>query len=604
MNVSGFWAQYRDELSSDPILVLAVSAAVVALASTPLAFAVLGRLAWFKARRGRIVQRPEFSSIVAGMLLVMGVPAIFAALVIKSRSFDRNRYEFDPNRTWSVLEQGRGFRSVQEADAAVKNEMRRLAQERKDLVNSVKKLDEAMLALRSVAGTTPAVAQRFPAVLQSLAGVRKIVGLDGPQQLSADTTLLVELRAMKATAGAVAASASRVEASMPAPIVTTSTTTASVSRATAPAPGNGLSLAQVQAEVATVPEPQRPIAAMLPMANLPADWSLGKLGERHLETFSADNLYEKIDGRAESFIQYGVKGMAYSFYHPIGDPSGELQLYVFEMGDALKALGKYGSEKPDEFKAVAIGNDGYMSAGSVSFYTGRYYTQIVSTQDAPKFASFALALAERVARLQEPGGAGAPGPSAESTASLTGTGATRQQSSAAATSPAPRSSAPATSPGTAAPAATNAKVDTGEISPAMFFVLLPAKGRQGEAKYVAQDVFGYSFLSDVFMADYKDQDVTWQGFLRPYRDTQEAKKILEKYVAGVEKDGARVKTLTAEGADEMVVSENIGLIDVVFRKGNTLAGANGATSATPAEAFARSLAKSLPATVATIPESK
>ena len=66
----------------------------------------LGRLDWFKARRGRIMQRPEFSSIVAGMMLVMAIPAIFAALVLKSRSFDRNRYEFDPNRTWSVLEQG------------------------------------------------------------------------------------------------------------------------------------------------------------------------------------------------------------------------------------------------------------------------------------------------------------------------------------------------------------------------------------------------------------------------------------------------------------------------------------------------------------------
>ena len=89
------------------------------------------------------------------------------------------------------------------------------------------------------------------------------------------------------------------------------------------------------------------------------------------------------------------------------------------------------------------------------------------------------------------------------------------------------------------------------------------------------------------MADYKEGDVAWQGFLRPYRDAKEAKAVLEKYIAGVKKDGAEVKTITADGADEMVVSNNIGLVDVVFRKGNTLAGANGATSAAPAEAFAR-----------------
>ena len=89
------------------------------------------------------------------------------------------------------------------------------------------------------------------------------------------------------------------------------------------------------------------------MADLPPEWTVGKSGEHHLESFNADNLYEKIDGRAESFIQYGVKGMAYAFYHPTGDPSNELQLYIFEMADPLKALGKYGSEKPDEFKIVA-----------------------------------------------------------------------------------------------------------------------------------------------------------------------------------------------------------------------------------------------------------
>src|SRR5271156_764276 len=116
MSLTRLWSQYRDELMSDPFLILALSAALVALATTPIAFAILGRLEWFKARRGRLLLRPAFSSIVVGMILVMGIPAIFAAMVLKSRSFDKNRYEFDPNKTWSVLEQGRGFSDVKAAD--------------------------------------------------------------------------------------------------------------------------------------------------------------------------------------------------------------------------------------------------------------------------------------------------------------------------------------------------------------------------------------------------------------------------------------------------------------------------------------------------------
>jgi hypothetical protein len=543
MNVTGLWAKYVNEVVDDPLLVLALTAALVATATTPIAFAVLGRMEWFKARRGRVMQRPEFSSIVAGMILVMAIPAIFSALVLKSRYFDKNRYEFDPNKTWSVLEQGRGFASVQEADDAVKREMERLALERKNLVDNVKKLDEAMLALRAVAGTSPAVAQTFPGVLQSLAGVRKTVGLDGPQQLLDFTAPPVELK--NAAAGIPVAPGATIAAAafpLPAPVAATAPTAGT---------GNGLAPAQVEAEIAAVPQPQKAIAAMLPLTDLPPGWTAAKSGTKYIESFNADNLYEKIDGRAESFLQYGVKGMAYTFYHPTGDPSNELQLYVFEMADALKALGKYGSEKPDETKTIPVGDEGYTAAGSTLFHAGKYYTQIVSTQDDPKFAAFALELAKRVAARQKPGGSPAP----------------------------------------AKP--------TAEITPATYFAFLPAAGKQGDNKYVAQDVFGYSFLADVFMADYKEGDVTWQGFLRPYRDDKEAKQGLEKYVASVQQDGAG-RTLPVEGADEMIVSSSIGLFDVVFRKGNTLAGANGATSLEPAEAFARSLAKTLPTEVQAI----
>ncbi|MGO9597292.1 MAG: DUF6599 family protein [Isosphaeraceae bacterium] len=538
MNVTGLWTKYSAELAADPLLVLALTAALVALASTPIAFAVLGRMHWFKARRGRVLQRPAFSSIVVGVLLVMAIPAIFGALVLKSRSFDKNRYEFDPNRTWSVLEQGRGLKDVEEADAAVRAEMQRLALERKNLVENVKKLDQAMLALRAAAGTSPSVAQAFPGVLQALAGVRKSVGVDGPQQLLGDTAVPVDLRSV-----AAAAPAATLPTVAGSPAAATAPASASaVAPELAGGAGGGLPAASVQAELEAVPEPQRTIAAMLPLTDLPADWTPGKSGSRYIEAFSADNLYEKIDGRAESFLQYSVKGMAYTFYHPTGDPSNELQLYIYEMADPLKALGKYGSEKPDEARSIPVGDEGYTAAGSTHFYAGRYYTQIVSTLDDPKFAAFAQELAKRIAARQKPA-------SAE------------------------------------------------PVTPAFYFALLPEKGKQGSPKYVAQDVFGYSFFTDVFMADYKDGNVTWQGFVRPYRDAAEAKRVFETYKSSVQQDGAQVTSITAEGADEMIRSASIGLFDVVFRKGNTLAGANGGTSLAPAESFARGLAGSLPAHV-------
>ncbi|MEO6808697.1 MAG: DUF6599 family protein [Isosphaeraceae bacterium] len=551
MDQQTFGGQLRRFFESDPLLALAMGAALIALATTPLAFAVLGRLGWFQARRGRVIMRPSFSSIVVGMILVMMIPAIFAALVVKSRHFDESRYEFDPNRTLSVLDQGRQFESAKyadslyKADEAVRTEMKRLAGERKSLVDEIKKLDEAMLGMQAAARQSAPTAQAIPMVLQRLADLRESVGLDGPQQL------------MDFTAPPAAL------ADLPGPIASTApmaVTVANVPPAAPLAAPGGLAQAVIDAELAAVPEAQRSLAALLPLANPPSGWTvgngMGSSGKAHLETFNAENLFEKINGRAESFLQYDVQGMAYTFYHPIGDDSTEAQLYIFDMKDSLKALGKYGSEKPQGVTPASIGAEGYTSAGSAFFYLGKYYVQIVTTKDDPKVAAFSMDLASQIAAKMSP------------------------KSTSIADAPKLPTTGPTTDPGA-------------------LLALLPDGPDKTDPKYVAQDVFGYSFLADVFMADYQGDDVTWQGFLRPYANAEEAKAIFEKYIETAKEDGASIKTLDDSGADRMVVAanEDIGLTDILFLKGNAVGGANGATIAKPAEAFAKGFAKALPQSV-------
>src|SRR5262249_32918601 len=131
------------------------------------------------------------------------------------------------------------------------------------------------------------------------------------------------------------------------------------------------------------------------------------------------------DGRAESFLLYDVKGMAYTYYHPAGDESQEVQLYLFEMGNPLKALGKYGSEKPEEAEPVEGGKEAYTAAGSTLFYLDKYYVQIVSTKDDPKFAAFAEAIARKIEASIDPAlAASRKTTGAEPTAAATTTPAT------------------------------------------------------------------------------------------------------------------------------------------------------------------------------------
>jgi len=200
---------------------------------------------------------------------------------------------------------------------------------------------------------------------------------------------------------------------------------------------------------------------------------------------------------------------------------------------------------------VKIGTEGYTSAGSLLFFVDPYYTQIVSTKDDARFADFATEMARRIAARQAPA---------------------------------------------------SSEEEHGEGKPAkpadlsaVAFGLLPAGSGRSEPKFVAQDVFGYGFLSDVFMADYKDGEVTWQGYIRPYATAEEAREVFEKYLASAKQDGGDTRPLQAEGADRMIINSNVGLVDVVFLKGNVVGGANGSTDAAKAESFARAFVKSLPA---------
>jgi hypothetical protein len=231
--------------------------------------------------------------------------------------------------------------------------------------------------------------------------------------------------------------------------------------------------------------------------------------------------------------------MACTSYHPKGDEESEVQLFIFEMGDPLKGRGKFDSERPDEAKDVSIGEAAYTASGSVFVQVDRFYTVVNVAQDDPKLSAFALDLARKVAALQK--GEKSSGPSA-----------------------------------------------------ADLFALFPPEPKRSGTKYVAQDVFGYSFLSDVFLADYEQGDVKFQGFLRPYATPDEARKIFDQYVETAKKDGAELKTIDDAKADKMVISSNIGLVDVVFLKGNAVGGSNGSTDSKLAESLAREFAKSLP----------
>ena len=255
---------------------------------------------------------------------------------------------------------------------------------------------------------------------------------------------------------------------------------------------------------------------MLPLSDLPEGWEVGESGDRHLETFNAGNLYEKIDGRAESFVQYDVVGMAYTFYHPIGSEANEVQVYIFELGNPLKALGKYGTEKPEEAEPLELGTAGYTSGASVFFHAKSYYVQIVPTSESEEFREFATDAS--------PGGSpttilpgSAPDPSASDRRRLR-RGRSRRPSPPAIWR---RRGGGGRPDRPLRPAARGARARTTSSTSPRTSSATPSSPTSSWPRYA-------------------EDDLTWQAFVRPYATPDRAREVFDQYRGEAEAFDAKI----------------------------------------------------------------
>ena len=213
---------------------------------------------------------------------------------------------------------------------------------------------------------------------------------------------------------------------------------------------------------------------------------------------------------------------------------------------------------PTSSRPVAIGDQGYTSAGSTLFYAGQVLHPDRLDPGRPQ-----------VRRLRPGSGqAGRRPPEAGRRAGPRG-----RRDAAAADRPGPTTAA---RPSEARPPAA-AKPAAAEVTPATSSPCCRPRAARASPSTSPRTSSAIASCPTSSWPITRRATSPGRASSAPISDAKEAKAVFEKYIEGVKKDGAEVKPIAAEGADEMVISTNIGLVDVVFRKGNTLAGANGAT---------------------------
>jgi len=238
-------------------------------------------------------------------------------------------------------------------------------------------------------------------------------------------------------------------------------------------------------------------------------------GPSATRTFTADTLYEKIDGRAELYLSYGFAELKFATY--TGPDGLALDVYLYDMADVANAFGIYKAEESEYGEPVEIGRAGYKSASGVFFWKDRYYVNVLINKQTDRAEQIALELARAIAgRIKDSG------------------------------------------------------------KPLWGEQLLPKEARvPGSLEFYRRDAFGLDFLTDVYAATYEvnGQEVTL--FIMDAGSPQRAAEVFGKYKTFSQKYG---KIIQDEEKHDylLLVADSGGTYDVVFATGNFVGGANSA----------------------------
>lgn len=121
-----------------------------------------------------------------------------------------------------------------------------------------------------------------------------------------------------------------------------------------------------------------------------------------VERYVVKNMYDKINGRSELFMSYGVTGMTFVTLSDKADDDRYIDIFLYDMTTAPGAFGVFSVERWPGNDLMTIGREGYRTGNDVFFWKGRYYACLVGSDDT--IAETQNAVARKLeARLEDTG---------------------------------------------------------------------------------------------------------------------------------------------------------------------------------------------------------
>ncbi len=229
--------------------------------------------------------------------------------------------------------------------------------------------------------------------------------------------------------------------------------------------------------------------------------------------FTADNLYERINGRAELYLAYDVVSLTTATFEDKTDIGRFIELSVFDMGNPTNAFGIFSVERFQGYPPLDLGRMSYHSDSNVYIWKGKYYITIVTSDSTDEFKQMSLDLGRLV------------------TATL---------------------------------------VDSGErvwglsALPQDYLIT-------DSVQYFKVDTLGLDFMQNTYTAEYLKGEIPVKAFLSQQASSDAAQELIDRYAEYSQEYGQGFKSMMKKNA-EFVLCDMGGTFDVIFRKGRVVSG--------------------------------
>ena len=91
-------------------------------------------------------------------------------------------------------------------------------------------------------------------------------------------------------------------------------------------------------------------------------------------TFDTENLFEYINGAADSYIDFDFQKLQVAEYS--GEKQSYIMVEIYEFPTPIQSFGIYARERPLDGTFEKIGSQGYWEYSSFNFFKGRYYVKV------------------------------------------------------------------------------------------------------------------------------------------------------------------------------------------------------------------------------------